>query len=71
MKQPLYGYALTIAAAALATVPTGFFLAALITGAGVNIISSIITLGMYWLGVGIVAIFETNPRPARTDREEH
>lgn len=71
MKQPLHGYALTVAAAALATVPTGFFLAALITGGGVNVISSLITLGMYWLGVGIVALFETNPRPARSTREEH
>ena len=71
MKQPLRGYALTITAAALATVPTGFFVAALITGGGVNIISSLITLGMYWLGVGIVALFETTPRPARTNREEH
>lgn len=71
MKTPLYGYALTIAAAALATVPTGFFLAALITGGSVNVISSLITLGMYWLGVGIVAIFESTPRPARTNREEH
>lgn len=71
MKYPITGRPLTIAAAALATVPTGFFLAALITGGSVNIISSIITLGMYWLGVGIVAIFESTPRPARTDREEH
>lgn len=71
MTNPLYGYALTIAAAALAMVPTGFFIAALITGGGVNVISSLITLGMYWLGVGIVALFETNPRPARTNREEH
>lgn len=71
MKQPLYGYALTIAAAALATVPTGFFVAALITGAGVNIGSSILTLATWWLGVAIVAIFESNPRPARTNREEH
>lgn len=71
MKQSLRGYALTVAAAALATVPTGFFLAALITGGSVNVISSIITLGMYWLGVGIVALFETTPRPARTNREEH
>ena len=71
MKQPLHGYALTVAAAALATVPTGFFLAALITGGGVNVISSLITLGMYWLGVGIVALFETNPRPVRSTREEH
>ena len=68
---PITGRPLTIVAAALATVPTGFFLAALITGGCVNIISSIITLGMYWLGVGIVAIFETNQRPARTNREEH
>lgn len=71
MKYPITGRPLTIVAAALATVPTGFFLAALITGGGVSIISSIITLGMYWLGVGIVAIFETTPHPARTDREEH
>lgn len=71
MKQPLYGYALTIAAAALATVPTGFFIAALITGAGVNIGSSILTLATWWLGVVIVAIFESTPRPARTNREEH
>lgn len=71
MKDPITGRPLTIAAAALATVPTGFFLAALITGGGVNIISSLITLGMYWLGVVIVAIFESNPRPARTNREEH
>lgn len=70
MKDPITGRPLTIVAAALATVPTGFFVAALITG-GVNVISSIITLGMYWLGVGIVAIFEANPRPARTNREEH
>lgn len=71
MKQPIAGRPLTVTAAALATVPTGFFLAALITGGGVNVISSIITLGMYWLGVGIVAIFESTPRPARTNREEH
>lgn len=71
MKHPIAGRPLTVTAAALATVPTGFFLAALITGGGVNVISSIITLGMYWLGVGIVALFETNPRPARTNREEH
>lgn len=71
MKQPLHGYALTVAAAALATVPTGFFLAALITGAGVNVGSSILTLATWWAMVGIVAIFESNPRPARTNREEH
>lgn len=71
MKQPIAGRPLTVTAAALATVPTGFFLAALITGGGVNVISSLITLGMYWLGVGIVALFETNPRPARSTREEH
>lgn len=71
MKHPIAGRPLTVTAAALATVPTGFFLAALITGGGVNIISSIITLGMYWLCVGIVALFETNPRPARTNREEY
>ena len=69
MKHPITGRPYTVTAAALATVPTGFFLAALITG-GVNIISSLITLGMYWLGVGIVALLETNPRPARTNREE-
>jgi len=71
MKHPITGRPLTITAAALATVPTGFFLAALITGGGVNIISSLITLGMYWVGVVIVAIFESTPRPARTNREEH
>lgn len=71
MKQPIAGRPLTVTAAALTTVPTGFFIAALITGGGVNVISSIITLGMYWLGVGIVAIFESTPRPARTNREEH
>lgn len=71
MKDPITGRPLTITAAALATVLTGFFLAALITGGGVSIISSLITLGMYWLGVGIVALFETNPRPVRTNREEH
>lgn len=71
MKDPITGRPLTIVAAALATAPTGFFLAALIAGGGVNIISSLITLGMYWLGVGIVALFETNPRPARSTREEH
>lgn len=71
MKDPITGRPLTITAAALATVPTGFFLAALITGGSVNISSSLITLGMYWLGVGIVALFETNPRPVRTNREEH
>ena len=71
MKYPITGRPLTITAAALATVPTGFFLAALITGGGVNIISSLITLGMYWVGVVIVAIFESTPRPARTNREEH
>lgn len=71
MKDPITGRPLTITAAALATVPTGFFLAALITGGGVNIISSLITLGIYWLGVGIVALSETNPRPVRTNREEH
>lgn len=71
MKNPITGRPLTITAAALATVPTGFFLVALITGGGVSIISSLITLGMYWLGVGIVALFETNPRPVRTNREEH
>lgn len=71
MKDPITGRPLTITAAALATVPTGFFLAALITGAGVNIGSSILTLATWWLGVGIVAIFETNPRPARTNQEEH
>lgn len=70
MKDPITGRPLTIVAAALATVPTGFFIAALITG-GVNIVSSLITLGMYWLGVGIVAIFESTPRPARSTREEH
>lgn len=71
MKHPIAGRPLTVTAAALATVPTGFFIAALITGGSVNVISSIITLGMYWLGVGIVAMFETNPRPARINREEH
>lgn len=71
MKDPITGRPLTITAAALATVPTGFFLAALITGGGVNIISSLITLGMYWVGVVIVAIFESTPRPARTNRKEH
>lgn len=71
MKDPITGRPLTIVAAALATVPTGFFIAALITGGGVNIISSLITLGMYWLGVGIVAIFESTPRPACSTREEH
>ena len=71
MKHPITGRPLTITAAALATVPTGFFLAALITGAGVNIGSSILTLATWWLGVAIVAIFESNPRPARTSREEH
>ena len=71
MKDPITGRPLTITAAALATVPTGFFLAALITAGGVNVISSLITLGMYWLGVGIVALFESNPRPARTNRKEH
>lgn len=71
MKDPITGRPLTIVAAALATVPTGFFLAALITGAGVNIGSSILTLATWWLGVVIVAIFESNQRPARTNREEH
>lgn len=70
MKHPITGRPLTIVAAALATVPTGFFLAALITG-GVNVGSSILTLATWWLGVVIVAIFESNPRPARTNREEH
>lgn len=71
MKYPITGRPLTIVAAALATVPTGFFLAALITGAGVNIGSSILTLATWWVGVLIVAIFESNPHPARTNREEH
>lgn len=71
MKYPITGRPLTIVAAALATVPTGFFVAALITGAGVNIGSSILTLATWWLGVAIVAIFESTPRPARTNREEH
>lgn len=71
MKHPITGRPLTITAAALATVPTGFFLAALITGGGVNIGSSILTLATWWLGVGIVALFETTPRPVRTNREEH
>lgn len=71
MKDPITGRPLTIVAAALATVPAGFFLAALITGGGVNIGSSILTLATWWLGVVIVAIFESNSRPARTNREEH
>lgn len=71
MKHPIAGRPLTVTAAALATVPTGFFIAALFAGGSVNVISSLITLGMYWLGVGIVAIFESSPRPARTNWEEH
>ena len=71
MKHPITGRPLTIVAAALATVPTGFFLAALITGAGVNIGSSILTLATWWVGVVSVAILESTPRPARTNREEH
>lgn len=71
MKHPITGRPLTITAAALATVPTGFFIAALITAGGVNIGSSILTLATWWLGAAIVAIFESNPRPARTDREEY
>lgn len=71
MKDPITRRPLTITAAALATVPTGFFVAALITGAGVNIGSSILTLATWWVGVLIVAIFESNQRPARTNREEH
>lgn len=71
MTSPLYGYALTVAAAALATVPTGFFVAALITGAGVNIISSTITLFIWWCGVGIAWLYDTAKQQTRTARKEH
>lgn len=71
MNQPLYGYALTIAAAALATVPTGFFLAALITGAGVNIISSTITLAIWWSGVALAWLYDSAQQQTRTERKEN
>lgn len=71
MKHPITGRPLTIVAAALAMVPTGFFLAALITGAGVNIISSTITLAMWWSGVALAWLYDSAQQQTRTERKEN
>lgn len=62
---------LTIAAAIIATIPTGIFIGALITGGGINIASSLITLTMWWLSVPIAALYETNPKAIRTNKKEN
>lgn len=62
---------LTLAAAIIATIPTGIFIGVLITGGGINIASSLITLTMWWLSVPIAALYETNPNSIRANKKEN
>lgn len=58
MKHPLKGKPFTAAALATASGVTALFLVVWVTTGAVNLASSLITLGIWWLGAAAAACIE-------------
>lgn len=71
MKHPLKGRPFTSAALATATGVTALFLITWVTTGAVNLASSLITLGIWWLGAAAAAGIEGIAQEERRNENEH
>lgn len=71
MKHPLKGKPFTAAALATASGVTALFLVVWVTTGAVNLASSLVTLGAWWLGAAVAAAVEYITQEEKTTDEHH